>query len=35
MKPRVSVRFGYSLGVEQFERFWFSVQLVPLGKGVP
>ena len=27
-----SVRFGYSLGVELFERFRFSVPAVPLGK---
>ena len=28
-----SVRFGYGLGVERFERFWFSVPAVPLPKG--
>ena len=29
--PR-SVRFVYVLGVEQFQRFWFSVLAVPLGR---
>ena len=29
-----SVRFGYGLGVERFERFRFSVPAVPLQKGV-
>ena len=28
-----SVRFGYGLGVERFERFRFSVPAVPLQKG--
>ena len=28
-----SVRFGYGLGVEGFERFRFSVLAVPLQKG--
>ena len=28
-----SVRFGYGLGVERFERFRFSVPAVPLRKG--
>ena len=28
-----SVRFGYSLGMEGFERFRFSVPAVPLQKG--
>ena len=30
-----SVRFGYSSGVERFERFRFSVPAVPLQKGFP
>ena len=29
-----SVRFGYGLGVERFERFRFSAPAVPLQKGV-
>ena len=28
-----SVRFGYGLGIERFERFRFSVLAVPLQKG--
>ena len=28
-----SVRFGYGLGVERFDRFRFSVPVVPLQKG--
>ena len=28
------VRFGYGLGIERFERFWFSVPAVPLRWGV-
>ena len=28
-----SVRFGYGLGMERFERFWFSVSAVPLRSG--
>ena len=28
-----SVRFGYSLGIERFERFRFSVPAVPLRRG--
>ena len=28
-----SVRFGYSLEMERFERFWFPVPAVPLQKG--
>ena len=28
-----SVRFGYGLGVERFDRFRFSVPAVPLQKG--
>ena len=28
-----SVRFGYGLGVERFDRFRFSVPAVPLKKG--
>ena len=29
-----SVRFGYGLGIERFERFRFSVPAVPLRRGV-
>ena len=29
-----SVRFGYGLGMERFERFRFSVPAVPLRRGL-
>ena len=32
-RPRAPVRFGYGLGMEQFERFRFSVPAVPPQKG--
>ena len=33
-RGRGSVRFGYGLGVERFDRFRFSVPAVPLQKGI-